>query len=109
MDQQQEGPHYTIAIVEGQHGAEFDCAQLAVPVGSVTVWVNQTDRPQVIVPDTLETRRTMRLAPNGQDGAVWMMGIRSSRRQITAGETARWRLESNAAATITLITIPGPA
>ena len=90
----------TINIVQGLHGAEFDRSDLQIVAGAGTVWVNQTESPQVIVPDNQDTRRVMTLAPQGQEGAVWMMGMRSP----VAG-TFRWRLQSNSNAHITITTI----
>ena len=63
----------TINIVQGVHGAEFDRSDLQVAAGGDTIWVNQTESPQVILPDNEITRRVMTLAPKGQEGAVWMM------------------------------------
>ena len=68
----------TINIVQGAHGAEFDSSDLQIGAGIGTIWVNQTESPQVILPDNQETRRVMTLAPKGQEGAVWMMQMRSS-------------------------------
>jgi hypothetical protein len=67
------------------------------------VWKNRTGTEQVIVPDNSETRRVMTLAPGGEDGAVWMMQMRSSQRQTQTGGTFRWRLQSNDAASITIV------
>jgi hypothetical protein len=46
----------------------------------------------------------MRLAPAGQEGAVWMMQLRSSRQQLTQGGTYEWRLQANPTARITIVT-----
>jgi hypothetical protein len=92
-------PPITINIVQRTHGAEFDISDLQIVAGAGTIWVNQTESPQVIVPDNLNTRRVMTLAPQGQEGAVWMMGMRSP----IAG-TFRWRLQSNSNAHITIKT-----
>ena len=93
----------TISIVQGAHGAEFDSADLQIEAGVGTIWVNQTENPQVILPDNQDTRRMMTLAPQGQEGAVWMMGMRSP----VAG-TFRWRLQSNRNAHITITTTVPP-
>jgi hypothetical protein len=63
-----EDPHFTINIMQGQHRAEFDLHELRLPVGSVTIWINQTDTSQVILPLSKEARRVMTLAPSGQEG-----------------------------------------
>jgi|SRR5947209_3992003 len=89
----------TINIVQGPHGAEFDRSDLHMAAGVGTIWVNQTQSSQVILPDNQDTRRVMTLAPQGQEGAVWMMGMRSA----VAG-TFRWRLQSNSSAHITITT-----
>jgi len=94
----------TITIIPGQYGPEFDRRQLHVPVGATTIWVNKTETAQVILPDREGTRRTMRLAPAGQEGDVWMMQMRSSQRPSQMGGTFRWRLESNETAHITIVT-----
>jgi hypothetical protein len=75
------GSQFTITILPGQQGAEFDQTQLQLPLGAVTVWVNQTDTAQVVLSDNAETRRVMTLAPKGQDGATWMMRMRSSQQR----------------------------
>ena len=93
----------TINIVQGQQGVAFDQPHLHMPVGAVTIWVNQTDTSQVILPDNQDTRRVMTLAPKGQEGAVWMMQMRSSQGPSSPG-TFRWRLQSNASAHITITT-----
>jgi hypothetical protein len=90
-------PHFTINVVPGQNGAEFDLTELHIPVGGVTVWINQTDSTQVILPLTPGVRRVMTLAPKDQEGRVWMMG---SPQPFTAG----WQLQSNPAAQITVTT-----
>jgi len=95
MDHSPEDPHITINIVQGQHGAEFDLHELRLPVGAFTIWINQTDTSQVILPLSKEARRVMTLAPSGQEGRVWMM--RSSK----AG-TFRWQLQSNPNEQITM-------
>jgi len=94
----------TINIVQGQQGVVFDQPDLHMPVGAVTIWVNQTDSSQVILPDNLDTRRVLTLAPKGQEGAVWMMQMRSSQRPSSPPGTFRWRLQSNASAHITITT-----
>jgi hypothetical protein len=94
----------TITIIPGPHGAEFDQSHLHLPVGATTIWVNKTETAQVILPDREGTRRTMRLAPAGQEGAVWMMQMRSSQQPSQMGGTFRWRLQSNEAAHITIVT-----
>jgi hypothetical protein len=94
----------TITIIPGPHGAEFDRRQLHVPIGATTIWVNKTESAQVILPDREGTRRTMQLAPAGQEGAVWMMQMRSSQQPSQRGGTFRWRLQSNEAAHITIVT-----
>jgi len=58
---------------------------------------------RLIVPDNQDTRRVMTLAPQGQEGAVWMMGMRSP----VAG-TFRWRLQSNRTAHSKIITTVPP-
>ena len=73
MGQISEDPHITINIVQGQHGAEFDLSELHLPLGAFTIWINQTDSFQVILPLTPGIRRVMTLAPNEQEGRVWMM------------------------------------
>jgi hypothetical protein len=76
MNHAPEDPHFTINIVQGQHGAEFDLHELHLPAGAVTVWINQTDASQVILPLNKEARRVMTLAPIGQEGKVWMIAPR---------------------------------
>ncbi len=93
----------TINIVQGAQGAEFDSSDLQIEAGVGTICVNQTESPQVIVPDNQDTRRVMTLAPQGQEGAVWMMSMRSP----VAG-TFRWRLQSNSNAHITVMTTVPP-
>jgi hypothetical protein len=93
----------TITIVQGQQGDAFDQPHLQMPVGALTIWMNQTDSAQVILPDNQDTRRVLTLAPKGQEGAVWMMQMRSSQGPSSPG-TFRWRLESNASAHITITT-----
>ena len=88
-------PHYTINVVQGQQGAEFDLSELHILVGGVTVWINQTDSAQVILPLTQGVRRRMTLAPRDQEGRVWMM---RSPQAFTVG----WQLQSNPAAQITV-------
>ena len=95
MDHTPEDPHITINIVQGQHGAEFDLHELHLPVGAFTIWINQTDTSQVILPLSKEARRVMKLAPRNQEGRVWMM--RSSKTG-----TFRWQLPSNPNEQITL-------
>jgi hypothetical protein len=56
----------TINIVQGTYGAEFDSSDLQIAAGEGTIWVNQTESPQVILPDNEITRRVMTLAPKGQ-------------------------------------------
>jgi hypothetical protein len=103
MNQAPEDQPITINIVQGQQGAAFDQPHLHMSVGAVTTWVNQTDTSQVILPDQQNTRRVMTLAPKGQEGAVWMMQMRSSQGPSSPG-TFRWRLQSNASAHITITT-----
>ncbi|SRR6266567_1414479 len=88
MDHPPEDPHITINIVQVQQGAEFDLPELRLPVGSFTIWINQTDTSQVILPLSKEAQHVMTLAPSGQEGRVWMM--RSSKTG-----TFRWQLQSN--------------
>ena len=88
-------PHFTINVVQGQHGAEFDLSELHIPIGGVTIWINQTDSSQVILPLTQGVRRVMTLAPRDQEGRVWMM---RSPQAFTTG----WQLQSNAAAQVTI-------
>ena len=88
MDHPSDDPHITINIVQGQQGAEFDLHELRLPIGSVTIWINQTDTSQVILPLSKEARRVITLAPRDQEGRVWMM--RSSKTG-----TFRWQLQSN--------------
>ena len=95
MNHPPEDPHITINIVQGQHGAEFDLSELRLLVGAVTIWINQTDTSQVILPLSKEVRRVMTLAPSGQEGRVWMM--RSSKTG-----TFRWQLQSNPKEQITM-------
>jgi hypothetical protein len=83
MNHTPEDPHFTINIVQGQHGA-------------FTIWINQTDTSQVILPLSKEIQRVMVLAPRDQEGKVWMM--RSSKT-----ETFRWHLQSNPNEQITMI------
>jgi len=73
MEKISEDLHFTINVVQGQNGAEFDLAELHIPVGGVTVWINQTDATQVLLPLTPGVRRVMTLAPKAQEGRVWMM------------------------------------
>jgi hypothetical protein len=96
-----------ITIVQGQQGVGFDQSYLRLPVGAVTIWVNQTDTTQVIIPDNQDTRRVMTLAPLGQEGAVWMMQMRSSQGSSSPG-TFRWRLKSNVSAHIIVTTTQTP-
>jgi hypothetical protein len=93
----------TINIEQGAHGAEFDCSDLQIEAGVGTIWVNQTQSPQVIVPDNQDTRRVMTLTPQGQEGAVWMMGMGSP-----VSGSFRWRLQSNTNARITITTTVPP-
>src|SRR5713101_5706115 len=95
MDHPPEDPHITINIVQGEQGAEFDRSELRLPAGAVTIWINQTDTSQVILPLSKEARRVMTLAPRGQEGRVWMM--RSSKTG-----TFGWQLQSNLNEQITL-------
>src|SRR2546429_9318482 len=88
MDHPSDDPHITINIVQGQQGTEFDLHELRLPIGAFTIWMNQTDTPQVILPLSKEARRVMTLAPRDQEGRVWMM--RSSKTG-----TFRWQLQSN--------------
>jgi hypothetical protein len=104
MSQAPEDQPITITIVQGQQGVAFDQPHLQMLGGAVTIWVNQTDSSQVILPDNQNTRRVMTLAPKGQEGAVWMMQMRSSQRPSSPPETFRWRLQSNASAHITITT-----
>lgn len=92
----------TITIVAGSQGPEFDQKQLHLPLGATTVWVNRTETAQVILPVMEGTRRTMRLAPAGQEGAVWVMQMRSSQQPARSGPFG-WRLQSNEAAHITIV------
>ncbi len=94
----------TINIVQGTHGAEFDRSDLQIAAGAGTIWVNQTESQQVILPDNQDTRRVMKLAPKGQEGAVWMMQMRSSQEPPSPLGTLRWRLQSNSNAHITITT-----
>ena len=94
----------TINIVQGTQGAEFDSFDLQIVAGVDTIWVNQTESPQVILPDNQNTRRVMTLAPKGQEGAVWMMRMRSSQESFSKPGTFRWRLQSNSNAHITITT-----
>jgi hypothetical protein len=92
-----------INIVQGTHGTEFDRAELPIEAGVGTIWVTQTQSPQVIVPDTQDTRRVMTFAPQGQEGAVWMRGMRSP----LAG-TSRWWFQSTRNAPITITPTVSP-
>ena len=92
----------TINIVQGAHGAEFASPDLQIEAGVGTIWVNQTESPQVILPDNQNTRRVMTLAPKGQEAAVWMMQMRSSQVSSSPPGTFRWRLQSNSNAHITI-------
>jgi hypothetical protein len=104
MNQAPEDQQITINIVQGQDGVGFDQPYFHMPVGAITIWVNLTDTSQVIIPDNQDTRRVMTLAPiGGEEGAVWMMQMRSSQRSSSPG-TFRWRLKSNASAHITITT-----
>jgi hypothetical protein len=107
MNQAPEDQQITINIVQGQQGVGFDQPHLHMPVGAFTIWVNLTDTSQVILPDNHDTRRVLTLAPKGQEGAVWMMQMRSSQRPSSSG-TFRWRLQSNASAHITIMTTETP-
>ncbi|SRR6266702_6104835 len=98
MNHTPEDPHITIYIVQGQHGAEFDLHELRLSVGAFTIWINQTDTSQVILPLSKEVQRVMALAPSGQEGRVWMM--RSSKTG-----TFRWQLQSNPNQHITMTVI----
>jgi len=88
VDKTPEDPHFTINVVQGEHGAEFDLIELHIPAGAFTIWINQTDTTQVILPLSKEAQRVMTLAPRDQEGRVWMM--RSSKTG-----TFRWQLQSN--------------
>lgn len=88
-------PQFTINVVQGQNGAEFDLSELHIPVGGVTVWINLTDATQVILPLTPGVRRVMTLAPRDQEGRVWMM-------RSPQAFTASWHMQSNTAAQITI-------
>lgn len=103
MDDDRDTQQVIIRIVPGSHGPEFDRRRLDLPIGATTVWVNQTEMPQVILPDHEGTRRVMRLAPTGQEGAVWMMRMRSSQQPVTPGGTFGWRLLTNEASRITIV------
>jgi hypothetical protein len=103
LNQASEDQPITINIVQGQQGVAFDQPHLHMPVGAVTIWVNRTDSSQVILPDNQNTRRVMTLAPQGHEGAVWMMRMRSSQGPSSPGPF-RWRLQSNANAHITITT-----
>jgi hypothetical protein len=95
----------TINIVQGSQGAEFDSSEFQIVAGVATIWVNQTESPQVIIPDNQNTRRVMTIALNGQKGAIWMMQMRSSQESSSPPGTFRWRLQSNSNAHITT-TVP---
>ena len=95
MEKMPEDPHFTINVVPGQDGAEFDLTELHIPVGGVTVWINQTDSTQVILPLTPGVRRLMTLAAKDQEGRVWMMRAPQAFR-------ASWHLQSHPAAQITV-------
>lgn len=109
MDHAGEDPQTTINIIAGWQGATFDRDHLNLPAGALTIWVNQTETTQVILPDNAATRRVMTLAPRGQDGAVWVMQLCSSRQHPAVGGTFQWRLQSNDAAAITVLTTIEPA
>jgi hypothetical protein len=104
MDDESDHQQVTIAIVTGSNGPEFDREHLDLSVGATTVWVNHTETPQVILPDREGTRRVMRLAPAGQEGAVWMMQLRSSQQPVVVGSTFGWHLQANDDARITIVT-----
>jgi hypothetical protein len=108
VDDEPDHQQVTVTIVPGSQGPEFNRRHLYLPAGATTVWVNQTETPQVIFPDREGTRRVMRLAPAGQEGAVWMMQMRSSRQQMARGGTFGWRLQANEAAHITIVTSAEP-
>lgn len=95
MEKIPEDPHFTINVVQGQDGAEFDLTELHILVGGVTVWINQTDSTQVLLPLTPDVRRVMTLAPKDQEGRVWMM-------RASQAFTASWHVQSNSAAQITI-------
>lgn len=95
MKTENESIHIHIYVIEGQQGAEFDATKLHIPPDAVTVWINQTDATQVILPLTPGIRRVMTLAPKGRDGMVWMLG------SSQAG-TSHWQLQSNPTAQIVL-------
>jgi hypothetical protein len=97
MEKIPEDPHFTINVVQGQDGAGFDLVELHIPVGGVTIWINQTDPTQVILPLTPGVRRVMTLAPKDQEGRVWMM-------RASQSFTASWHLQSNPTAQITITT-----
>ena len=105
MDDELDPQQVTVAIIPGSNGPEFDREHLDLPVGATTVWVNHTATPQVILPDREGTRRVMRLASAGQEGAVWMMQLRSSQQPVAVGAAFGWRLQGNEAAQITIMTI----
>jgi hypothetical protein len=110
MDDEPDSQQATIAIVSGSDGPQFDRAHLDLPVGATTVWVNHTETPRVIVPDREGTRRVMRLAPAGQEGAVWMMQLRSSQQPMTMSGIFGWHLQAaNRSAHITIATTVPPA
>lgn len=95
MEKIPEDLHFNINVIQGQDGAEFDLTELHIPIGGITVWINQTDSTQVILPLTPGVRRVMTLAPRDQEGRVWMM---SSPQAFTAS----WHLQSNPSAQITI-------
>ncbi|HJT59116.1 MAG TPA: hypothetical protein VJ761_21600 [Ktedonobacteraceae bacterium] len=105
MNQAPKDQQITINIVQEQQGAAFDCSLLQMPVGATTIWVNQTDASQVILPDNKDTRRIITLSPKGQEGATWMMKMSSSQKPASIGGTFRWKLQSNANAYITISTM----
>jgi hypothetical protein len=94
----------TIAIISGPEGAQFDRGELHVPAGASIIWANKTETAQVILPADAGTRRTMRLAPAGEEGDIWMMRMRSSQQSGKQGGIYRWRLQSNEAARIAIVT-----
>lgn len=104
MNHAPEDQQITINIVREQQEAAFDRSQLQMPVGAITIWVNQTDTTQVILPDNKDTRRVITLSPKGQGGAVWMMKMSSSQKSSSVGGTFSWRLQSNANAHIIITT-----
>jgi len=73
VDQALETSPITITIVQRQQGAEFDRTLLKLPGGAFTIWVNQTETSQVILPLAHGLQGVITLAPRASVGSVWKL------------------------------------